>query len=274
MIFSEMFAFGFMQRALIVGILIGLLASFLSLFIILKRMSFIGTGLAHSAFGGVAIGVLTGLNPVLTAGAFALAVAAGIGIIARKGRLSEDVAIGILFSASMALGIALIGLSTVYNVNLFGYLFGSLLAVTWTDIWIVTGVGLTIAVLLVLFFNRFLFISFDEEIAQASGLSVTTLYYLLLMLIAVTIVISFKVVGILLISALLVIPGATGYRLAKNYRGVLAISLLVGIISVIGGLSVSFVYDIAPGAAIILCATVLFGLSFLIRRVRVRRRTR
>jgi zinc transport system permease protein len=215
-------------------------------------------GISHAAFGGVAIGLVIGINPILTAGFFCVLVAVGIGWFSRKGYLHEDTVIGILFATAMAFGVLLVSIADVYNLDLMSYLFGSILAMNWVDIIVLAVLGALVISFLALFFKELLFFSFDEETATASGLPIRLVYYGLLIAIALTIVVSIKLVGIILVSALLVIPGATGVQLSKNYRGVLAISLLTGVVSVVLGLYLSFWFDIPSGATIVLMLFAVF----------------
>jgi zinc transport system permease protein len=261
---AEMFAYAFMQKALLAGLLVGLLCSLVSFFVVLKRLSFIGAGISHSAFGGVALGIWLGINPLLSAAVFSTLIAWAIGLVSRKGHINEDVTIGIFFSSTMALGVAIIGLIKGYVADVYTFLFGNILAVTATDLWWLGGCGLLVGLVLIILHKEFLFLCFDEEMARASGLPTGPLYYILLTAIALTIVVSVKVVGVVLASALLVIPAATGYELSKNYRGMLLISLLTGVVSAIGGLWLSFQYNLASGATIVLVSAVIFFLALLL----------
>ena len=199
----ELLSYTFMQRALIAGALIGALCAVIGVYVVLKGLSFIGAGIAHASFGGVALGFLLGVNPVLTAVVFCLLTAWGIGLVSRKGQIKEDTAVGIFFASTMALGILLIGLMRGYNVDLFGYLFGSILAVTPQDVWVTIGLGAAVLGVVGLLFKELLFITFDPEMAEVTGVPAGKLYFLLLSLIAVTVVVSIKVVGIILVSALI-----------------------------------------------------------------------
>jgi ABC-type Mn2+/Zn2+ transport system permease subunit len=265
---SDLFALGFMQRAFAAGVLIALLCATFSVFVVLKRLSFIGVGISHSAFGGVALGFLLGIHPIVTAIVFSGSVALLIGWINRKGRLHEDTAIGIFFALTMALGIFLIGIKREYNVDLFGYLFGNILAVTRGDLILVIVLVPIILALVLSVFKELLFLSFDEEVAEVSGVPVALLSSLFLVAMAVTIVIAIKLIGIVLVSALLVLPGATGRQLARNYRGMLVLSILSALVSTIGGLFLSYYLDLASGATIVLLAGGLFFLAFLFRRLK------
>jgi ABC-type Mn2+/Zn2+ transport system permease subunit len=257
----ELLTLGFMQRALAAGVMVSLICSLLSFFIVLKRLSFIGVGVSHSAFGGVALGFLLGINPTLTAMVFAVATALAISHLKHHQRVQEDVAIGIFFSAAMSLGVIFVGLSRGYTVDLFGYLFGSILAVTSQDLWVIGTVSIIVISLVLLLFRYLLFISFDEEMARVSGLPVTMLNDLLLVCIAITVIVSIKIVGIILVSALLVIPGAASYQLTKNYRSMLIGSLVVGFGSSLVGLLLSYRLDLASGATIVIVATAIFFVS-------------
>ena len=274
-----MLAFGFGQRALIGGLLIAATCSIMSFFVIVRRLAFAGMGISHAAFGGVAIGIAAGVNPIVTAGAFCVGVAGGIGWLSRKGRLHEDAVIGILFSASMAFGVVLIAAAHAYNQDLLSYLFGSILAMTWADVTILAVLSVLAVAFLIFFFKELLFFSFDEETAAASGVPVRFVYYGLLITMALTIVISIKLVGIILISALIVIPGATGLQVSRNYRVVVLVSLASGLVSTIAGLYLSFRFDVASGATIVLIMFGLFLLGVLVSPRRsymqnIRRKTR
>jgi zinc transport system permease protein len=246
-----------MLRALIGGLLVAIVCSTYSFFVNVRRLAFAGEGIAHAAFGGVAIGILAGIITMLAAGAFCVLVALGIGWFSRKGRIHEDTVIGILFSASMALGVVLIAAAHAYNVDLMSYLFGSILALDWNDVIVLAVVSCLAVAFAGLFFKELLFTVFDEETATASGIPVRFAYYGLLVAIALIIVVSIKLIGIILVSALLVIPGAAGMQIAKNYKGVMAISVGCAICAVVLGLVISLKYDLASGASIVL---VLFGL--------------
>ena len=272
----EILEYAFMQRALVAGTVIGALCAIVGVYVVLKGLSFIGAGIAHASFGGVALGFLVGVNPVLAAVAFCLGVAWGIGVVARKGLVREDTAIGVFFASSMALGILFIGLMHGYNVDLFGYLFGSILAVTREDLWITLGLGAGIVLVVALFFKELLFVTFDPEMAEVTGVPAGKIYFLLISLVALTVVISIKVVGIVLVSALIVTPAAAAYQLTEDFRRMMALAVLIGVTSAVGGLLLSYALDTASGATIVLLATLIFFASAIAspRRRRVRRALR
>lgn len=268
----DILQYAFMQRALVAAILVGVVCSVVGTYVVLKRLAFIGAGIAHSAFGGVALGYLIGLPPVAVAVPFSVGTALAIGWVSRRGRVSEDVAIGIFFASTMALGVIFIGLSTGYNVDLFGYLFGSILSVSDFDLWLGLGLGLGVVGIVVLLYKEFLFLSFDEEMAQVCGLPTAMLHFLLLGLIAVTIVVAIKIVGIILVSALLVIPAAAARQLTFAFGRMMLLSVLLGVTSSVGGLVLSYQLNLASGATIVLTATAAFVVCMLLSPKRRRRR--
>jgi len=257
----DILQYTFMQRALIAGAIVGALCAIIGVYVVLRGMSFVGAGIAHASFGGVALGFLLGINPIITAVFFCIATALGIGAISRKGDIKEDTAVGIFFSATMALGILFIGLFKGYSVDLFGYLFGSILAVTQFDLVMTAVVGVLVLLIIAALYKEFMFISFDQETATIVGIPVVTLYYLLLAIIALVIVVSIKVVGIILVSALIIIPAATAFQIAEDFRLMMILSTVFGVISSIGGLFLSYALNTASGATIVLLATAIFFIT-------------
>ena len=256
----------FMQRAFIAGILVSLLTGIISAFIVLRKMSFIGAGISHAAFGGVAIGFFTGLNPLLTAIVYSILIAIGIEATGRRGRVSQDVSIGIFYSVSMALGIALVSLSKSYNVDLFGYLFGNILAITAGDILLTVIIAAAVAGMMLVFLKELFLITYNEELASVSGIRVKLLNTLFLVALSLSIVVAIRLVGIIMVSALLVIPGATARLFAKSLLSMIVLSCITGTASVILGLFLSYQYNVAPGAAIVLTAAVIFFVPLLVKK--------
>jgi ABC-type Mn2+/Zn2+ transport system permease subunit len=255
---SELLSFAFMQRALLAGALIGAVCAVIGVYVVLKGLSFIGAGIAHASFGGVALGFLLGINPLVTAIGFCLATAWGIGLVARKSQVKEDTAIGIFFASTMALGILFIGLMQGYNVDLFGYLFGSILAVGAEDVWITLGLSISVLVVVGLLFKELMFVTFDAEMAEVTGVPAGKVYFLLISLIALTVVLSIRVVGIVLVSALIVTPAAAAYQLTEDFRRMMALAVIIGAGSAVGGLLLSYPLNTASGATIVLLATLVF----------------
>jgi ABC-type Mn2+/Zn2+ transport system permease subunit len=259
----EFLSYDFGQRALLAGLIVGVGCAVLAFFVVLRRMAFVGVGISHAALGGVALGVLLGVDPVLAALLFSVAVAWLIGAIAGKGKLSEETAIGIFFPTAMAFGVALMAGTPDYRQNLLGYLFGNILLVRDADLVlaaVLVGGALLVTLLL---FKELLFISVDEETARASGLPATRLRYLLLTLLAVTIVSAIKVVGIVLVSAFLVIPAATAQIVAPSMRAMMGLSVVFALVSVIGGLWIAWILDLPSGAAIVLLAAAIFFVAMV-----------
>jgi len=262
----EFLSYGFIQRALITGTLLGITCAVLAFFVLLRRMAFVGVGISHAALGGVAIGLLAGVSPVPAAMVFSVGVAWTIGWLSERGRVSEDTAIGIFFPTAMALGVALLSISSTYRQDLLGYLFGNILSVRTSDVWLLGALSLISLGLLATFFKELLYVSVDGEAAQAAGMRARFCRYLLLTLLAVTIVAAMKLVGVILVSAFLVIPAATGQSLARSMGGMLGISILSAVVAVVGGLWISWLSNLPSGASIVLFAAALFFLSLLSSR--------
>jgi zinc transport system permease protein len=262
---TEIFSYGFMQRAMLTGVVLSLFSGIISVFIVLRRVSFLGSGISHAAFGGVSIGFLTGINPLLTALIYSIMVAFGIEQISTRGRLAEDTAIGIFFSSSMAMGIVLIGLSASYNVDLFGYLFGSILAITGEDALIAVCITVFLTGVILLIMKELHYITFNEELAFVSGINVRLIKSLFLLSMAIAIVVGIKLVGIILISALLVIPGAAAQLLTKRFSRMVIISCSIALFSAISGIIISYLLNLAPGGTIVLMLSLIFFIAFFIK---------
>ncbi len=254
-----------MQRALIAGILVGFLASYYGVFIVQRGLGFLGSGLAHAAFGGVALGILLETEPIWIAVPFTVLVAIGITWVKDKTKLGGDTTIGIFFSVSMALGIIFIFLKRQYSSDAFNYLFGSILSVTLLDI-LVPIILIIITLFLFPFWKRWSYSSFDRELAQADRIPVQFDDYLLSVLIAVTIVVSIKVVGIVLIAAFLVIPPAASRLMNKSFSKMTVASIIIGVSTALIGLWISYYMNVPSGATIILFQAVVFFAVMIFRK--------
>ena len=268
---TELLNMGFLQRALLAGIMVSLLCGVLSVFVILRRMAFIGVGISHSAFGGVALGFLLAVDPLWTGIGFAVLVALAIEWAQTHSRVEEDTAIGIFFAASMALGLVFLHLSRTYNVDVFGFLFGNILAIGEKQLleilWVTAGVlAVTLA-----FYKELVFLSFDEEMAWVSGVPVRALRYLFLVMLALVVIISIYLVGIILVSALLVIPGATSQNLTNHIRGMIYVSAVVAVGATVGGLCLSYLVDFPTGATMVLLLSLFYLLTIAVPWVCPRR---
>jgi len=256
----------FMQRALAGSIAIGLLCGLLGFFVVLRRYAFIGVGISHSAIGGVALGVLLGVPPLPVAAVFAVAVALGIAAVSRRAALSEDAVIGVFFSGSMALGIVLFSMNRGYQQDLFAYLFGNVLAISPHELVVLGVTAACIAVAIGAIFKEQLFIAFDEEVARAYGHHVDLLDAALLVCLALTVIVGVRLVGVLLVEAMLVVPAATAALWAANYRRQLLLSCSLGAASGMIGLFVSYYADLAAGGTIVLVTVAAFFASLLLTR--------
>lgn len=260
-----MLEFAFMQKAVVATIITGLLCGVLGFFVVLRRLAFVGVGISHSAIGGVALGIVLGIDPLLSAAVFATLVALGIGGTSKRGGISEDAVIGVFFSGSMALGLIILSLKRGYQQDLFGYLFGNVLSVSTGELTVLSITTVAIVGVLLIFFRELLFIAFDAEVARAYRRPVDQLNALLLVLLAITVILGVRLVGILLIEALLVIPAATAALWTKNFRTQVLVSASLGAACGIAGLMLSFSLDTAAGATMVMVAIVVFFSSLLLR---------
>lgn len=247
----------FMQRALAAGLLVGLLAGYYGVFVVQRQLSFLGAGLAHAAFGGVALGLLLQTNPMVTTLPFTILVALSISWVGDRTQLAGDTSIGVFFAVSVALGIVFLSLKQQYTADAFAYLFGSILAVQTLDLWITAAIT-GAAVLSTPLWGRWAYATFDEELARADRLPVKRDNYIFSVLLAATIVVAVKVVGILLIAAFLVIPPATSRLLVKTFQGMTIMSISIGMATAVVGLLSSYWLNIPSGPAIILVQAALF----------------
>ena len=265
---AEILSLPFMQRALLGGVLVGFLASYYGVFVVQRGLSFMGSGLAHAAFGGIALGLLLRTEPLWIAVPFTIIVAFGITFVKSRTALGSDTAVGIFFAVSMALGIIFLFLTQQYTADAFTYLFGSILAVNWTDIWV--ALAMVIVTLLAWpLWRRWAYATFDRELAQTDRLPVNWDDYLLSILIAITIVVSIKVVGIVLIAAFLVIPPATARLFSKTFRMMTISAFILSEVSAILGLVASYYLDVPSGATIILLQALIFFVFMLLVGVRI-----
>jgi len=260
------FEFGFMQRAFVGGVLVGAICALVGTYVVLRGLAFVGDALAHAAFPGVVIAYLLKGNIYLGATIFALATALAIGLVSRRGRVSYDTAIGILFAGAFALGVLLMSTIHGYTVDLFSFLFGNVLGISQRDLLLVGLLGAIVALTIILFYKELLLLSFDPTVAEAMGYPTQALNYLLLGLIALTIVISIQAVGIILVVALLVTPSATAYLLTERFFRMMILGVLLAALAAVTGLYISYYLNVASGAAIVLVSTCLFFLMLASRR--------
>jgi ABC-type Mn2+/Zn2+ transport system permease subunit len=263
------FEFGFMQRALVGGVLVAAICALVGTYVVLRGLAFVGDALAHAAFPGVVIAYLLKGNIYLGATVFAVATALAIGLVSRRGRVSYDTAIGIMFAGAFALGVLLMSTIQGYTVDLFGFLFGNVLGISRRDLLLAGLLGALVVLTVVLLYKELLLLSFDPTVAEAMGYPVQALNYLLLGLIALTIVISIQAVGIILVVALLVTPSATAYLLTERFFRMMLLGILLAVLAAVIGLYLSYYLNVASGAAIVLVSTCLFFLVLASRRLRI-----
>jgi ABC-type Mn2+/Zn2+ transport system permease subunit len=261
-----------MQRAFATATIIGALCAVIGVYVVLRSMSFIGAGISHASFGGVALGFVLNINPLYSAIVFCVATAWGIGFVSQRGRVREDTSVGIFFASTMAFGVLLIGLMRGYSMDLFSYIFGNILAVSAADLKASVILALIVIGTIVYFYKEFLFLTFDPEMAAVTGLPVQALNFILLTLIALTVVISIKAVGIVLVSALIVTPAAAANQLTEDFRKMMIIAIILGIGASWAGLFLSSLLNIASGATIVMTSTAVFFISALVSPQRRRLR--
>ncbi|MBV8245971.1 MAG: metal ABC transporter permease [Candidatus Eremiobacteraeota bacterium] len=257
-----------MLRGFAAAVIVGVLCSAIGTFVILRKLSFIGDGIAHASFAGIVIAYLRGANFYLGAAVVAVATAVGIGFVSRRGRVSLDTAIGVMFTGAFALGVFLMSRLRTYSVDLQDFLFGNILGVSRTDLYFIGALALVVVLILATFFRPLVFTSFDPVVAQASGIRSAFIDYLLLVMLALTIVVTLEAVGIVLVAALLVTPAASAYQLTNRLSRMIVLSSLLGAFSSVAGLYLSYYLSAASGATIVLVATAIFFLAMAVRRLR------
>ncbi len=256
-------AYGFMQRGLMAALMVGILCSIIGCYVVLRSMAFLGDALAHAILPGIAIAYLLKGNLSVGALVAALIVAIGIGFFTRQGTVKEDTAIGILFAAALSLGVALISSIRTYAVDLSHILFGNVLGVSPSDLWLTAGISLLVLGTIWVCYRPFLVIVFDPVLAATLRLPAEALRILMLVLLALTIVLSMQTVGVGLVAAMLVTPAATASLLTRRLPSMMLVSALIGAFSGLAGLYISYYANVASGSAIVLTATALFLIAFL-----------
>jgi len=259
----EALQYEFLRNALAAGVLASIACGIVGVFVVVKRIVFISGGISHASFGGVGLGYLLGLEPILGAVLFAIASALGMGVISKRTKQREDTAIGILWALGMASGVIFVGFSPGYKPDLFSYLFGSILSVPLSDLVLMLALDGVIVIAVYSLYKEFLAISFDDEFATVAGVPVAGLYLVLLILVALTVVVLIRVVGIVLVLALLTIPAALSGQYTHSLKKMMLLSVLLSIIFTFVGLWLSYTLDLASGATIILVLGGAFFLSSL-----------
>jgi ABC-type Mn2+/Zn2+ transport system permease subunit len=253
----------FMQRGMLASLMVGGLCAIIGCYVVLRSMAFMGDAMAHAILPGIAIAYLLKGNLLVGALVAAVIVALGIGFFSRQGTIKEDTAIGILFAAALSLGVLLISTIKTYALDLTHILFGNVLGVSVNDLWLTAGLGGLVLITIAALYKEFLVISFDPVLAATLRLPAELLRNLMLILLALTIVVSLQTVGVGLVAAMLVTPGATAYLLTRRLPIMMLLSAIVGAFSSVAGLYVSFYVNVASGAAVVLTASAIFLVVFL-----------
>lgn len=255
-----------MQRSFIAGIIIAVLCSVIGNFLVMRRLALIGDGLAHIAFGGLTLGLVAKVYPMLMALIAAIISVIAINELRSRAKLYGDTAIGVLFSLGLSIGAVVLSIKKGFSIDVFSYLFGSLITVTSKDLLAIFVLALVVLLVVALFYKEFVFIAFDEESAKASGIPVKILDIVLLSATAITVVVSMQIVGILLVSSLMIIPTAAALQFSKGFKKTLFYSVIISVVSVLCGLIFSYYFDLAAGGIIVLTTILLFIISFLMQK--------
>jgi zinc transport system permease protein len=262
----DILQFDFMRNALLVGLLVSVACGMIGTYVVVKRIVFISGGISHTAYGGIGLGYYLGFNPILGATLFTIISALGMGLVQQRSSQRQDTVIGVMWAVGMALGIVFVKLSPGYTADLMSYLFGSILTVPERDILFIILLDLLIIVTVFRYFEEFKAIAFDEEFARVSGLKVEFFNILLLLLVALTVVVMIRAVGIILVIALLTIPAAIAGEYSQGLKGMMGISVVLGIIFTTAGLYLSYLFDLPSGATIILVAAAGYILALLMKK--------
>ncbi len=252
----EVLELGFMQRALIAGVAIAITTSVIGLFLVLRRNSLFGDALSHVAFGGIAVGLVANVYPLWTGIAFSVLGALGITKLRRSAKIPADATVAVLLASGLALGLLLFSLSGQL-FNIYSYLFGSILVVSMEDTLAILAMAGAILAIVILLYRQLLYVTFDEEQAKVSGLPISKLNYLFVVLASVAVIVSMRLVGILLVSALIVIPNITALLLGKGFKKTALISVGISIFSVVTGIAVSYAANLPPAATIVIVSIVM-----------------
>lgn len=268
---TTLWSYGFMRNALLAGVLVSIACGIIGTLVVLNRIVFISGGIAHAAYGGVGIAYFLGADPVLGAVGFSLLSSLAMGLVHRKEGQRADTIIGVMWAIGMAIGIIFLSLSPGYKADLMSYLFGSILAVSTMDLWLMAGIALLSLVFMLLFYRQLLALSFDQTFATVRNVPVGPLYLAMITLIGLTVVTAMRVVGLIMVIALLTIPPAIANLYLKDMRAIMVLSAALSMLFCTVGLIVSYVLNFPSGAVIILVAGLAYVLAALIRSLLLRR---
>lgn len=265
----------FLQNAFLTGMIIGMIAPLLGVFIVVRRLSLIADALSHVTLAGIAASLLlekkfiglSGLNPLYMGMAFSVAGSLFIEKLRAVYKHYQELAIPIILSGGIGLGVIFISLADGFNTDLFSYLFGSVSAVSRLDLWTILIISVLVIALVVLLYKELFLLSFDEEHAKASGIAAKSVHFIFIVMVALVIAASMRIVGILLVSSLMTLPVAASIRIAKGFKQTIFLSMLFGEISVLGGLTISYYIDLAPGGTIVMIAVLILIVTILLKKL-------
>ena len=263
----ELLQYEFVRNAIAAGILASIACGIIGVYVVVKRIVFISGGIAHASFGGIGLGYYLGINPILGVLPFSIASALSMGWVSKRSRLPEDTAIGILWALGMSIGIILVSLTPGYAPDLMTYLFGNILTVPFSDIVLMLILDAVILVVVYSFYKEFLALCFDEEFATVRGVAAERLYLVLLCLIALTVVVLIRVVGVILVIALLTIPAAMSRQFTSNLKKMMLLSIIFGAVFSSGGIWLSYMFDVPSGATIVLVMSVVYLMYSLVKAI-------
>ena len=270
----EILQYSFMQRALLSGVVVAVTCSVVGLFLVLRRQSLFGDALSHAAFGGIAVGLFTSIYPLWTALVISVLAALGITKLRQSTKIPPDAAVAVMLSSGLALGIVLIGLAGGFNLDLESFLFGSILLVSMQDQLMILVLSAVVLVIIFKLYMQFIYITFSEDQARVSGINVTRLNYLFIALASLAVISSLRLVGVLLISSLIVIPNITAMMFGKGFKKTALISILVAVSSVLLGIVVSYITNLAPGGVIVLLTIFILlgtiGAKSILKEIKIR----
>lgn len=260
--------YDFIQRAYFAGSFIAALCAMLGLILVLQKLSLIGDGLSHVSFGAIALGLFFGFYPFYIAIPVVILASFFILKLTQKAKLYGDAAIGIVSSIGVSGGVILASLSKGFNVDLFSYLFGNILAINNQEVWLSIGLSIIVLLVIIFLYNDLFSTTFDEEYAKASGIKTERINLILTFLTAVTVVLAIKVVGIMLISALLILPAVTALQIVKKFKSAMITAVVLSVLSVVIGISISFFADLPAGASIVMINFIFFMFFFFLRKIK------
>jgi zinc transport system permease protein len=279
-VISGIFQYEFLQNAFLTGILIGILAPLLGVFIVVRRLSLIADALSHVTLAGIAASLLieksfaamVGLNPLYMGMVFSVGGSLFIEKLRGVYKHYQELAIPIILSSGIGLSVIFISLANGFNTDLFGYLFGSVSAVSRTDLWVILTISVLVILTIILLYKELFLLSFDEEFAKASGLAAKSLHFIFIVMVALVIAASMRIVGIMLVSSLMTLPVAASIRIANGFKQTIFFSILFGEISVICGLFAAYYLDLAPGGTIVMLSVIILVVAIFYKKIKVNSR--